>query len=80
MFNNIRMMLVYIFVDTQDKSIMEKMFYYWKRYVDAEETAFGSSSSVKSDVIALAEKLEKAGYSEDAAFYRKKAKKLEQEN
>lgn len=79
-FNNIRMMLVYIFVDTQDKSIMEKMFYYWKRYVDAEETAFGSSSSVKSDVIALAEKLEKAGYSEDAAFYRKKAKKLEQEN
>lgn len=78
--NHIRIMLAGLFVLTQDKHDEEKAFYYWKRYVDAEEIAFGSSSSssVKSDVIALAEKLEKSGHSEDAAFYRKKAKRLEQ--
>lgn len=76
--NDIRIMLAGLFALTQDKHDEEKTFYYWKRYVDAKEIAFGSSSSFKSDVIALAEKLEKSGYSEDAAFYRKKAKKLEQ--
>lgn len=76
--NNIRIMLAGLFALTQDKHDEEKKFYYWKKYIDAAERAFGSAK--KQEVIAFATALEKAGYLEDAAFYRKKAEKFNQEN
>ena len=76
--DNIRIMLAGLFALTQDKHDEEKKFYYWKKYIDAAERAFGSAK--KQEVIAFATALEKAGYLEDAAFYRKKAEKFNQEN
>ena len=67
-----------IYYYTHDKYDKEKELYYWKKVVDAEERAFGSAE--KSDMMKLVEELEEAGYLEDAALYRKKAEKLEQEN
>lgn len=77
-YDNIRIMLAGLFALTQDKHDEEKKFYYWKKYVDAAETVYGSAA--KSDAIALAAALEQAGYLEDAAFYRKKAEKFNQES
>lgn len=77
-YNNIRIMLDGLFALTQDKHDEEKKFYYWKKYIDAAERAFGSAK--KQEVIAFATALEKAGYLEDAAFYHKKAEKFNQEN
>lgn len=76
--DNIRIMLAGLFALTQDKHDEEKKFYYWKKYIDAAERAFGSAK--KQEVIAFTTALEKAGYLEDAAFYRKKAEKFNQEN